>query len=102
MSISFIRPLCQVCFILDLFYLVLFLAFNSVSSKQQYEELTWNPKNHTITMVDVFSSLKNEFSFKVRAVPCWPGFVFRDNHCVCDKTQTGILRYSRVQIVIRG
>lgn len=52
-------------------------------------------KNNTVhhfQLEDVFSTLKNRYSFRVTAIPCRPGFKFDNTKCICDKTIEGVLR----------
>ena len=62
-----------------------------LANKTVYEEVK-NKTVHSFQLEDVFSTLKNRYSFNVTAIPCRPGFKFENTKCSCDKTNEGVLR----------
>ena len=62
-----------------------------LANKTVYEEVA-NNTVHRFQVDDVYSRLKNRFSFNVTAIPCRPGFKFEYNKCICDKKIEGLLR----------
>lgn len=62
-----------------------------LANKTLYKEIK-NNTVHRFQLEDVFSTLKNRYSFNVTAIPCRPGFKFEDTKCSCDKTIEGVLR----------
>lgn len=62
-----------------------------LANKSVYNEVK-NKTVHHFQLEDIFSTLKNRYSFNVTAIPCKPGFKFKDTKCNCDKTIEGVLR----------
>ena len=62
-----------------------------LANKTVYEEVA-NNTVHRFQVDDVYSALKNRFSFNVTAIPCRPGFKFEYNKCICDKKIEGLSR----------
>ena len=62
-----------------------------LANETMYEELT-NHTVHRIQLEDIYSTLKNRYRFNVTAIPCRPGYKFKDTICSCDKTIEGVLR----------
>lgn len=62
-----------------------------LANETLYKEIKNNTVHH-FQLEDVFSTLKNRYSFRVTAIPCRPGFKFDNTKCICDKTIEGVLR----------
>ena len=62
-----------------------------LANETLYKEIKNNTVHH-FQLEDVFSTLKNRYSFKVTAIPCRPGFKFENTKCICDKKIEGVLR----------
>ena len=62
-----------------------------LANETLYKEIKSNTVHH-FQLEDMFSTLKNRYSFSVTAIPCRPGFKFENTKCICDKTIEGVLR----------
>ena len=63
-------------------------------SKYVYRKLTEKNSSYKIEVTDVYSTLRNKYSFELKTTSCAPGFTFdnESRECICEKTE-GVLRW---------